>query len=652
MNKLLSFITLLISSVHPIFPQTHLSAKYDVKEYILDLNISSASTEISGNVITHAVVVASALDTFAVELINTIVLNQTYMIVDSVFVNGIINEFIHENHLVLIPLQQPVPQNQSFSVQIYYHGNGAARGQTESRGINRRTYMDISHTYTDSEPKWAKVWWPCKQDLTDKADSLTFYITTEAENKSGSNGLLKSTEYLPEGKVKYKWETKYPITYYLVSFFVGGLSEYITYVQLPNQQDSMLIQSLLFPSSPYYSFHLNVINKTKELLCMFSDIIGIYPYKDEKYGYCVTGLYYDGMENQTMSTCGYETMDTTAILWSLPGLNFSFYQWTTAHELVHHWFGGYVTLERWNDCWLKEGMASYFEYVALQRMESQAKADLWMDYAHTWIKTEAGGSVYIPDSIPLNTARVFDGRLSYRKGAAITHTLRYEVNDDDFFFHIIRNYLAKYAHSVANTENFKEVIETITGKDFTDFFNQWVYGEGYPIFNINWVQQKDTLFIESVQTTSTTVTPLFKTHFDLKLNYSNGGDTIVRLFQGANTETYQIFSPKKVNSIIFDPNIWLIHNNSVNCLKINEIDNVPPWRVFPNPAQDKININVKEEDLQDFVATLYDIQGRVILQKAINQCETILDIRNLQTGFYILELRNNYHVKMEKVIKE
>ena len=246
-----------------------------------------------------------------------------------------------------------------------------------------------------------------------------------------------------------------------------------------------------------------------------------------------------------MTTTGYESLDTTSSFYG------SQYIWFTAHELAHSWFGNYVTCRRWNDVWLNEGMASYFEYVALQNLESQARADYWMNDAHNTIKSLPGGSVYVPN--PTNYSEIFNYRLSYKKSAAVVHTLRYEIHNDAIFFQIIRNYLSTYAYSSASTENFKEIVEVTTGEDFTDFFNQWIYGEGYPIFDIKWDQQGDTLFVESVQTTSTTTTPLFKTHFDLKLNYSTGGDTIVRLYQDANTENFRICVSNAVKS--FPPHV-------------------------------------------------------------------------------------------------
>jgi len=623
-----------------VFTQNNLENNYDVKQYILDLQISNSSTEINGNVIINAIVTAAILDTFVVDLIDTLVAGQTYMVVDSVFVDGVPNAFQHQNELVFVPTTTAISQNQAFSVQIFYHGNGLACNQTINKGIALTNYCGISQTYTVSEPRWSKVWWPCKQVLTDKADSVTIYISTDSMNTSGSNGLLKATTPLPGGKVKYEWELKYPVDFYLISFTVGPLEEHITYAPLPSGQDSVLLQSLLFASSPLYQQHIKAINKTKQLIYLYSELLGDYPFKNEKYGYCISG-FSGAMEHQTMCTINYDLMDTI-------GTNTL---WWTAHELAHQWFGDDVTCATWNHSWLNEGFASYMEYVAFQYLVSQSNADNWINYAHTKVKSQPGGSVYIPDSLLTSDNSIFDFRLVYKKGASILHILRYEIDNDLLFFTVLKNFLSTYAYSVATTDDFKLIAETTTGIDLTDFFNQWLYGEGYPIFNINFSQYNDTLTILSHQTTSTSVTTLFKTHFDIRINYATG-DTIIRLYQGSNNETYKIFLPEIVNSIIIDPNFWLVQKNFITT-GIEENNDPFSYCIYPNPSKDRITIEIMEANLlKDLLVSIYDVQGHLLLAQQIKKEKTELNISKYKNGIYIMKLNSAKKTMVTKIIKE
>lgn len=637
--------TFLILFSQFVFSQNILEDKYDVKQYILDLQINNTNAQISGSVIINSNVSATYLDTFVVDLIDTVVPVQTYMVVDSVFVNGVLNSFQHHDELVFVPLTIAIPQYQLFSVQIYYHGNGNANIQTNYCGIDKRFYTSKWHTFTLSEPTWSKVWWPCKQDLKDKADSVTFYITTDSTNKSGSNGILKSIDSLPGGKVKYKWETKYPTDFYLISFTVGPLSEYITYAPLPGGIDSVLLQNLLFPGSSYYQTHLKAINKTKQLLYLYSELIGTYPFKDEKYGYCVVGSQLGAMEHQTMCTIGYQAMDTTF------ACNGSYCYWYVAHELGHQWFGDYVTCAEWNYIWLSEGFASYMEYIALQNLESQTKADFWIQNAHTEVMSLPDGSVYVPDSLVDDENSVFDYRLEYKKGSSILHIMRYEVNNDSLFFAVLRNFLYAYAYSVATADDFKQIAETTTGIDFSDYFDQWYYGQGYPIFNINWNQNNDTLTIISNQTTSTSVTTLFKTHFDLKIN-SGAGDTIIRLFQGANHETYKIYFPETVSSIEFDPDFWLIQNNTVST-GIEKINSSISFSILPNPAESIINVIIDNRTgFRNSILDIYDMQGQLLIQQPVLQNNSVIDISKLERGGYIVKVKTEEGIAVNRFVKE
>ncbi|MBN1199631.1 MAG: hypothetical protein JXA23_09785, partial [Bacteroidales bacterium] len=155
------------------FAQHHLLDQFDVKQYILDLNISNTSTIVSGNVTMNAVVAAQVMDTASIELIDSITATS-YMIVDSVWFNGSPADFSHTDWLVKIPLVSPVLQGDLFSLQVFYHGNGSGCAQSLTNGINKKTYEGKIHVFTTSQPFYSKFWWPCKDVMTDKADSLTF----------------------------------------------------------------------------------------------------------------------------------------------------------------------------------------------------------------------------------------------------------------------------------------------------------------------------------------------------------------------------------------------------------------------------------------------------------------------------------------------
>ena len=350
----------------------------------------------------------------------------------------------------------------------------------------------------------------------------------------------------------------------------------------------------------------------------------------EKYGHSLAPLG-GGMEYQTMTTQG----------------DFDFY--LTCHELSHQWWGNSVTCATWSDIWINEGFASYAEYLAANSLISYQEAQQHMRDFHDNVLQEHDGSVYIPPYMAVDENRIFDGRLSYKKGAAIIHNLRFEVGSDSAFFNIMKQVQIRFKDSTITGLDFKAVAEELSGKNLTDFFNQWYFGEGYPYFYITYSQQNDSLYINVNQLTSAAVTPLFKMNVEYKINY-NGGDTIVKLYQQANVQTFKIPMNKLLTGIVFDPNNWII-NGLVNINRIDE-NKASNFLIYPNPCSDKLQIYLGSNKSGQYQIRITDISGKEILIKnwfADNSSE--IDISNLEKGIYFLQISDGMNKSVQKFIK-
>ncbi len=591
--------------------QQELMNQYDVKYHHLDLQIERDTTYIKGNVRTVATVIASQLDTFGFEL-------HSNFTIDSVEgINGNNLQVIRVQHVAFVLMPASIMQNAQIDLRIYYHGTApksasAAIGNGFSSGNSTR--WGNRATWSLSQPYSAYEWWPCKQSLQDKIDSTLTYITTSNENKAGSQGKLIGTINLPNNKIRYEWKSQYPVDYYLISVTAAKYIEYNTYALVDG--DSILIQDYIYDNPQTLITFKPVLDQTANMIEAFSKHLGKYPFSKEKYGHAMAP-FSGGMEHQTMTSIG--VIDFGIV----------------AHELGHQWFGDHITCETWQDIWLNEGFASYTEYLALEWL-SPSEAPAHMRDVHSIVMSSPNGSIWFTDTT--NVGRIFDGRLTYNKGSAFIHTLRYEINNDSVFFGFLKTYYNQFSFKTATTIEFKNLLEQYSGKDFTQVFNQWFYGEGYPKFVIKWYQQNDTLYMQAKENTSTPITGLFVTPVDYRI-IKNGPDPdmVIRLNQASNLEYYKIPITGTVASIEVDPNNYILNEadvtQDITVLGMQEQKLVyPKIEVFPNPVKQELTILGMDKEQIQYV--VYDVFGRKCLAGSGNT----IQVSNLQSGMYLVTL--------------
>ncbi len=507
--------------------------KYDIKYLKIDLNAEAGSRFLSGTSTTRAIAL-QPLDSFIIELRNN-------MIVDSVYINGTKRVFTRGSDFIYVPLSPVLPAGTTVTAVFYYNGTagsgGVFAGTVASNGL--------TYTATLSESYQAREWFPAKQILSDKIDSTDIWITTSAFNKVGANGLLIETVDSPNNRKLYKWKTRYPMNYYLPSIAIGNYMEYTNYAKpLAMAPDSIPVLNYIADNVTYFNSVKTNIDKTPAFIEKFSELFGLYPFKDEKYGHAQASIG-GGMEHQTMSTMN--SFGTSLI----------------AHELGHQWWGDNVTCATWNHIWLNEGFASYCEYLSVEKLPAlytTTTAAAYMQSVHNSVMSSPTGSVFVPNASLYDENRIFSSRLSYNKGSAIIHNLRFEMQDDTLFFNTLKNFQQQYKNGVATAEDFKTVAETTCGRSFTDFFNQWYYGEGYPTFNITYLKQGlDTLIlIVNESTSAPDVTSFFRGLFEFRIT-SAQGDTIVKANVMTNNQQFKFYYPKTANGVVVDPNNWVLN---------------------------------------------------------------------------------------------
>ena len=592
--------------------------KYDVHFYQLDLNMTNVSTYLNGTGSIHATT-NTALDSALFELFPT--LNITEIRLNDVPVG-----FSRMGSAVKVPIN--LSANQSFKIDVDYEGNPPT-AQTNPLGGSGMTAGSSPSwgnkvVWSLSEPFSAFEWFPCKQSLTDKADSCAVSITVPDTCKAGSNGILEHITPVGNGQTKYDWKHRHPIDYYLISVAVAKYIEYNVYANPIGAPNPILIQNYIYDNPATLPNFQSEIDETADFLELFYERYGPYPFEDEKYGHCMAPIS-GGMEHQTMTSQGF------------------FEKTLTAHELAHQWWGNNVTCASWCDIWMNEGFASYSEYIMLENLYPGQQGPS-MQQVHNNVMSQAGGSVWVLDS--LNESRIFSGRLTYDKGAGIIHTLRFIINNDDLFFNGLRAFQQAFKDSTSTGIAFKEFMENYTGISLNDFFNEWYFGEGYPTYSLKWNQSGQDVAIEISHTTSKpSITPTFTNPLAIRFARQGQADTIVRFDIHSNQDQFSIYNLGQLTgSINIDPSNWIM--NQIGTISQDPNINVgfatisapKEIQIYPNPNQGNVQFKNLPNGIHEM--DVLTSSGQLIFTKNVTNSEHIR-LNDLNAGTYILHIRLN-----------
>ena len=498
------------------------SDNIDVHHYRCEWSVNPSVKYINGTV-TVSFLARTATNQITLDL-------AANLIVDSIRHHGINISFARRpNDGLEIQLPAELSSGQNDSISIYYQGVP----DPANTGAFFRQFHRISNAiWTLSEPFGSKLWWPCKNGLTDKADSIDIYVTHPTNYITSTNGVLISKTNIA-GKTVSHFQHRYPIASYLVAILVAQYTVTKDSVQLGNHTMPVLMYS--YPVHSDYFKEATTI--AKQCLQAFSELFGIYPFYKEHYAQTDWGVM-GGMEHQTNSF----------IVDRWPAL--------VLHELGHQWFGDKVTCGSWQDLWLNEGFATYTTNIFMEYFDTASLLPTLQDQI-TSITSEPGGSVWVQDTT--DWARLFSGRLTYTKGSYVVHMLRWVVGDSAFF-RGVRRYLhdTSLSYGFARTADLRRNLEAESGKNLESFFQKWVYGEGYPNYHAEWSQNNNSwVKLKLNQTTSHSSVAFY----DMPVTIVAKGGSREKRFVVDHRYSGQVFwlnTGFAVDTFIIDPKLWIL----------------------------------------------------------------------------------------------
>lgn len=587
---------------------SELTNTYDLKYHRLYWIIDPSEEYIEGSVTSHFVALEN-MDEIYFDL-------ASGFTIDSVIFQNNNQIFTWEDDLLRITLDNTITSGNLDSISVYYEGipDGGGFGSfiQSDHGPD-----DTPIVWTLSEPYGARDWWPCKQDLVDKIDSIDVYVETSSDYRAACNGVLESETVIGDNTIYY-WKHRYPIPAYLIAISVTNYVAFSDWVIMPNT-DSLEVLNYVFPES--LIFAESQLSDVVEIMEYFNEQFEPYPYAEEKYGHAQFG-WGGGMEHTTMSFMG------------------SFSYGLIAHELAHQWFGDKVTCGSWEDIWLNEGFATYLTALNYEAQGNEATWDSWKAQTIAMITSDPGGSVWVDDTT--SVSRIFNGRLSYRKGAMLLHMLRWELGDDDFY-EALQNYLddEELAYGYAKTIDLQEHLESTSGEDLEEFFSDWFYNQGYPSHIINYSQVGDFVSIEIQQDQSHSSVDFFELTLPLQFE-GVGQDSIVSFALTENNQSFTIELDFEVVNLVYDPEQWILSANNQVILGIKDLEMDRGVTIYPNPAKDILNVFFAEVPKEDQTYKIIDSSGKIAQEGNLsNQQKFKIQIQNLEAGSYIFLIEDS-----------
>lgn len=539
-------------------------SEFDVLHYELDLHALLVTDALWGtNTIT--LVLLQSLD--------SLTLHGVGLRLDTVRVNGTpaTTRIDTAAETVTIGLGSTHLAGDTLRIRIAYE-----RLQGYPRPSSRRGYYHFLDTlglpahlgYTMSEPSDARFWMPCYDEPWDKA-TAQISVTVPDGYVAASNGRFLGSTANGNGMTTWRWREDHQIATYLMCFtaswYAVSTLQYVT-----AGGDTIPLQYFTWqPDSAECAAYLPTVASMMQAL---EGRFGPYPF--DKYGMAtVIPFPYLGMEHQTITTINRFARTRERVV---------------LHELAHQWWGDLVTCGTWADIWLNESFATYSEALWAEHLGgAQALRRYMKDSLEHFFFASWQGAIHNPVGQGFN---LFDD-LVYSKGAWVLHTLRGVVGDS-MFFRVLRAYRERHAGHSPSTSELAALVDSVTGSDMSWFFDQWVYGRGWPRYSYEFTAEADTIVVHIGQFQN----PLWPTYtmpIQLRFRYSDRPDTTIVVTNTQRIQTYRFPRIGELAGIDFDPEDWILKEVYPWPLSVDEQETPGSFTLFqnyPNPFNPRTSI--------------------------------------------------------------
>jgi aminopeptidase N len=452
---------------------------YDVLGYRLDVHLDPARTALRATVAVDARVTAKSLQTLVLDLDDGLKVEAVRRLPSSFNVRSPLRgdpvSFKHEDDRLVCTLDEPVGQREYIRVAVTYSGTPGSLD--DFTGFHWKTTSDGQPWIgTSFQMIGAHHWFPCKASFfhpEDKPARVIVNLDVPEGLVGVSNGHLVERE-VNEGREVFRWLHEYPLGTYAITLNVAPYVSIEKRIYIPGLADDIQFSAYVLPEN-LEKAHVQ-FREVPTMLKVFSLAFGPYPFPESKFGLVETSFW--GMEHSTAVAYG-----SSYPAWCKANdqpdpfaARNQFFDYILIHESAHEWWGNAVTASAWGDFWIQEGFATYAESIYVEETQGREAVDRYFDSQRRMIRKGSrlhGGQ-------GLASAKEAYSSTIYTKGAWVLHTLRHYIADDDAWWRAIRSFYESHRYENASTNDFRRALERSTKKDWGQFFDEWIFGEGYP----------------------------------------------------------------------------------------------------------------------------------------------------------------------------
>lgn len=470
---------------------------FDVKHIALTLSFDWAQSRAEG---------IAKITCSPTKSLNRIDLDAAMLNIKSVSLEGKKLHFIYSaddpNQNLEIKLGRTFLPSETITLTIDYQTNHQNKADPNaiwgSFGKGLRFQFPTSTTpnkrkqiWSSGEPDHNRYWFPCNENIED-IHTTELVATVEKPLMVISNGqLIRVTENTNQTRTfHYKQQIPYPN--YLVSVVVGE------YMDAPQKAGNTIIHNFGYPHE------IEAVKATTELLPDMIKFIEaktgmLYPYKE--YSQVVVQDYpFPGLVGQNTSAIlsdnyidDYGVHKDFKFLWD----------GVAVQALANQWFGNLLMPKSWDDIWLNNAFGQYFADIYTEKNNSK---DEYLTYVLPFEKGNVLNDWNSDNIHPIVTDTYSDlaaftsDNYSKHRGALVLSMLQKELGDEKWW-KSIQYFVKANAYKKIGTKDFQRAIETITGKSYQWFFDQWIYKVGFPKLAISksWDQSKKQLILDIKQ---------------------------------------------------------------------------------------------------------------------------------------------------------